>query len=104
MFISLAILTAFETISETRSCGLVTIIIPSTGIDWNTVSGTSPVPGGQSMTITSTSPQMTSVQNCLTIPAMTGPLQRTGEEVSSRRRFTLTVSITVVVFTGMIPP
>ena len=41
-----AILTAFPTIIETSSCGDVTTMIPSTGSDWNTVSGTSPVPGG----------------------------------------------------------
>ena len=104
MFISFAIFTAFETIMETRSCGLVTITIPSTGMDWNIVSGTSPVPGGQSMTITSTSPQITSVQNCFTIPAITGPLQSTGEVTSSKSRFTLTASIPVVVFMGIIPP
>ena len=35
-------------IMRTRSCGEVTITMPSTGRDWNTVSGTSPVPGGMS--------------------------------------------------------
>ena len=30
------------------SCGDVTITIPSTGRDWKTVNGTSPVPGGMS--------------------------------------------------------
>lgn len=39
MFIILAILTALPTIMETRSCGEVTTIMPSTGRDWNTVSG-----------------------------------------------------------------
>ena len=41
-----AIFRAFFTIRLTRSCGDVTVMIPSTGIDWKTVSGTSPVPGG----------------------------------------------------------
>ena len=50
-FIRFAILTAFPTIIATRSCGEVTTIIPSSGIDWNTVSGTSPVPGGISTNI-----------------------------------------------------
>ena len=54
---------ALETIMETNSCGLETITIPSSGIDWKTVSGTSPVPGGQSTRSTSTS-QMVSFQNC----------------------------------------
>lgn len=37
---------SFFTIICTNSCGDVTITMPSTGSDWNTVSGTSPVPGG----------------------------------------------------------
>ena len=53
---------------------------------WNTVSGTSPVPGGMSMTITSSSPQETSSQNCLTAPAITGPRQMTGESSFSSIR------------------
>ena len=44
-------LTALETIMDTRLCGLVTITTPSTGSDWNTVSITSPVPGGRSTNI-----------------------------------------------------
>ena len=40
--------TALVTIMLTSSWGEVTMIIPSTGRDWNTVSGTSPVPGGMS--------------------------------------------------------
>lgn len=59
---------AFETIMETSSCGLETIIMPSSGIVWKTVSGTSPVPGGQSTSRRSMSFQMTSVQNCFTVP------------------------------------
>ena len=46
MFIICAILYAFMTIMRTRSCGEDTITTPSTGRDWKTVSGTSPVPGG----------------------------------------------------------
>ena len=47
-FISLAISTALETIMPTSSWGEVTMRMPSTGRDWNTVRGTSPVPGGMS--------------------------------------------------------
>ena len=57
--------THFSTIMPTSSCGLVTTITPSTGSDWNTVSGTSPVPGGISTNMKSTSPHITSVQNCV---------------------------------------
>lgn len=46
MFIIFAILTALPTIMETMIRGEVTTMMPSTGRDWNTVSGTSPVPGG----------------------------------------------------------
>ena len=39
-------LIAFSTTMDTKSCGLVTTIIPSSGTDWNKVNGTSLVPGG----------------------------------------------------------
>ena len=42
------------------------------------VSATSPVPGGMSMNMTSTSPQKISVQNCFTMFEMIGPRQMTG--------------------------
>ena len=48
MFIIFAMLTAFSTIMPTSSWGLATMMMPSTGRDWNTVRGTSPVPGGMS--------------------------------------------------------
>ena len=47
----------------------------------------SPVPGGMSTNITSTSPQTTSLQNCLTAPAITGPRQTTGSFGLSTSRF-----------------
>lgn len=50
-----------------------------------TVSGTSPVPGGQSMNIQSVSSHATSSQNCLTALAITGPLHITGSVSLSRR-------------------
>ena len=65
--------------------------IPSSGIDWNTVSGTSPVPGGISISRTSSVSQMTSVQNCFTTPEMTGPRQTTGASGSSSIRLTETI-------------
>lgn len=86
MFIVLAILTDLDTMIETSSCGEVTIIIPSTAMDWKTVSGTSPVPGGISINMKSTSIHITSVQNCLTVPAIIGPLQITGSVSFSKSR------------------
>ena len=47
-FIIWAIFTALVTIMLTRSWGEVTTTMPSTGRVWNTVRGTSPVPGGMS--------------------------------------------------------
>ena len=44
----LAMLTALPTTIWTRSCGELTMTMPSTGSDWKTVRGTSPVPGGMS--------------------------------------------------------
>jgi len=41
-----AIFTAFSTTMETSSCGEVTTMMPSSAMDWKTLSGTSPVPGG----------------------------------------------------------
>ena len=41
-----AILTAFSTTMLTSSCGEATMMIPSSGMDWNTDRETSPVPGG----------------------------------------------------------
>ena len=49
--------------------------------------GTSPVPGGISINNKSISFQITSVQNCNTVPEITIPLQTTGEVASSKSRF-----------------
>ena len=103
MFIIFAILAAFSTIMPTSSWGLVTIMIPSTGRLWNTVSGTSPVPGGISTNMKSTSPQRTSVQNCFTVPAISAPRQITGSVSFSSSRFTLISFTPVRLSTGKIP-
>ena len=100
IFIIRAMFTAFSTIMPTSSCGLVTTTMPSSGMDWNTVSGTSPVPGGMSMNIMSSWLHITSCQNCLTTPAITGPRQTTGAVTSSSSRFMLITSMPVAVFMG----
>ena len=69
--------------------------MPSRGSDWNTVRGTSPVPGGISTNIKSTLSQTTSVQNCFTAPATIGPRQMTGWVASSKRRL---IDITLMPF------
>ena len=95
-----AMLTALRTIMPTRSCGVETTTTPLSGMLWKTVSGTSPVPGGMSITITSSSPQKTSSQNCLTAPAMTGPRQMTGESSFSSSRLMLMTLTPVSVSAG----
>ncbi len=103
MFIILAMLAALLTIIDTRSCGLLTMIMPSRGTDWKSVSGTSPVPGGQSTMSRSVSFQIVSVQNCLTVPAMSEPLHTTGLFSSSSMRLTDMTSIPVFVLGGIMP-
>ncbi|MPN54092.1 hypothetical protein SDC9_201761 [bioreactor metagenome] len=69
------------------------MITPSSGRLWNTVSATSPVPGGISTNMKSTSPQTTSVQKLLTMPAMTGPRQTTGSVSLSSSRLIDMISV-----------
>ena len=78
-------------------------MIPSRGMDWNTVRGTSPVPGGQSTNMRSMSFQMVSFQNCLTVPAITGPRQTTGSVSLSMSRLTDITSMPVVEEGGISP-
>ncbi len=78
-----AIWTALPTIMPTSSCGLDTMTMPSTGSVWNTVSGTSPVPGACQRT-KSTSHDL--LPELLDAPAMTGPRQTTGASGSSRQQ------------------
>ena len=65
------------------------MMMPSSGRDWYTVSGTSPVPGGISMNMTLTSFHSTSDQNCLTVSPMMGPRQTTGSFSRSSKRLML---------------
>ena len=55
------------------------------------------------MNMKSTSPQMTSVQNCLTAFEMMDPLHTTGSVSSGRRKLTLMRLIPVFDLTGRIP-
>ena len=103
MFIIWAMLTALATIMLTSSWGLATTMMPSTGRLWNTVRGTSPVPGGISTKRKSTSFQTTSVQNCLTAPAMTGPRQTTGSSSFSTSRLMLITSMPIRLWMGQQP-
>ena len=102
-FIISAMFTAFATIMLTSSCGLATTTMPSTGRLWNTVRGTSPVPGGISTNRKSTSFQTTSVQNCLTAPAITGPRHTTGSSSFSTSRLMLITSMPIRLWMGQQP-
>ncbi len=102
IFINLAILYAFLTIIETKSCGDVTITIPSTGKDWKAVKGISPVPGGISTNIKSTSPHLTSVQNCFSTFESIEPRHTTGLSGVSSNKFMLIALIPVFVTAGII--
>ena len=102
-FIMRAMFAAFSTIMPTSSWGEVTISMPSSGSDWNTVRGTSPVPGGMSTNMKSTSSHITSVQNCFTVPAITGPRQMTGSVSLSSSRFRDTILMPVVLAAGRMP-
>ena len=55
------------------------------------------------MNSTSLSPQITSVQNWVTAPAMIGPRQATGSLSFGKSRFRLITSMPVVVRTGKMP-
>ena len=55
------------------------------------------------MNIMSTGPQITSVQNCFTAPASTGPRHTTGSVSFSVRRFNDMASIPVLLKTGYMP-
>ena len=55
-----------------------------------------------SMNMQSTSSHSTSVQNCLTVPAMTGPRHTTGEVSSGSSRLTDITGMPVRVTTGKI--
>ena len=54
-----------------------------------------------STNIKSTSPYTTSVQNCFTTPASTGPLQTTGSVSSSKSKFTLITGMPVLLTAGI---
>ena len=55
------------------------------------------------MNMKSTSPQITSVQNCFTVLPRIGPLQITGSVSFSRRRLIDIISIPVLLFKGYKP-
>ena len=100
MFIMPAIFTALLTMRETSSCGEVIIRIPSRVMVWKTVNGTSPVPGGMSISRKSMCSQITSVQNCFTIPATSGPRHSTGDFSSAINKLLEITSMPVSVTAG----
>ena len=67
------------------SCGVETMTAPVSGTRWVMVSWVSPVPGGMSITMTSSSPQWTSRSNCSRAPMTMGPRQMIGESSGTRK-------------------
>ena len=71
--------TALRESSSATACPVVTTTAPViSGMSWQMVSGSSPVPGGASITSTSRSPHFTSERNCLSTPSFSGPRQMSG--------------------------
>lgn len=58
---------------------------PVSGKFWLMVNWVSPVPGGMSMTITSSSPHWTSRSNCWMAPMTMGPRQMIGLSSGTRK-------------------
>ena len=88
---TLANIAAPRSATETAAvCGVVTMIAPLRAIDWAMESWASPVPGGRSMSRTSSSPQRTFVANCEMVFMIIGPRQTTGASASMRRPIDMT--------------
>lgn len=88
---------------ETSSCGEVTMMMPSSGMDWNTVSGASPGSGGQiNKHIIDFIPDDVAPE-LLDDTGDDRPRQTTGEVSSGRSSLMLMVSMPVFVLTGNRP-
>ena len=68
-----------------RSCGVETMMAPDSGTCCAMVSCTSPVPGGMSITSTSSSPHSTSRSICVSAETTIGPRQMMGVPSSTRK-------------------
>ena len=75
-----------------RSCGVDTMMAPDSGTCWAMVSCTSPVPGGMSMTSTSSSPQSTSRSIWVSAETTIGPRQMMGVPSSTRKPIDMALS------------
>ena len=73
----LNILIAFRASSKATSCGVDTTNTPVSDVRWHSVSCTSPVPGGRSMTRMSSRPHLTCPSICWSAPISIGPRQIT---------------------------
>nr|QNO45315.1 hypothetical protein MMIICKHE_00003 [Methanosarcinales archaeon ANME-2c ERB4] len=102
---SFAKVTDFLESRRATSCGVVTTIAPSRfGINWATLSGSSPVPGGRSTMRQSRSPQKTSERNCFIAPILSGPLHTTGVSLLASRNASDMTFTRGGTMTGAIPP
>ena len=73
-----------------RSCGVDTITAPASGTCCAMVSWASPVPGGISTTMMSSSPQATSRNICVRADCTIGPRQIIGVSSSTRKPMDMT--------------
>ena len=73
------------------SCGVETIMAPVSGTRCAMVNCASPVPGGMSMIITSSSPQLTSRIICSSADCTIGPRQIIGVSSSTRKPMDITL-------------
>ena len=76
--------------SSAMSCGVETITAPASGTCCAMVSCASPVPGGMSTTITSSSPHATSRSICSRAPITIGPRQIIGVSSGTRKPIDIT--------------
>jgi len=73
------------------SWGVETMTAPASGTRWAMVSCASPVPGGMSITMTSSSPQLTSRIICSSADCTIGPRQIIGVSSSTRNPMDITL-------------
>ena len=74
------------------SCGVEMITAPVNGTFWAKVNWMSPVPGGMSTTMMSSSPQLTSRIICSKADCTIGPRQIIGVSSSTRKPMDITLT------------
>ena len=86
-----------------RSCGVDTMTAPASGTRCAMVSCTSPVPGGMSTIMMSSSPQETSRISCSSAPITIGPRQIVGVSAGTRKPIDIAFSPQAVIGSSTLP-